>query len=90
MKALFLSLIFVLISVNSYACGEKNACPASDCDKQACSNYVNREGEYANRPRLRCIDLCDMSCRALIKGELKDKCSHHESQENDKSESEKN
>ncbi len=57
--------------VASFACGEKDACPASSCEKKRCLDYIERKGEYANRLRLRCIDLCHSACSELLRDELK-------------------
>ena len=57
--------------VSSFACGEKDACPASSCEKKRCLDYIERKGEYANRLRLRCIDLCHSACSELLRDELK-------------------
>lgn len=72
---LFLKLfvVFALLAgpVSSIACGEKDACPASSCEKKRCLDYIERKGEYANRLRLRCIDLCHSACSDLLRDELK-------------------
>lgn len=71
----FLKLIvfFTVFSgpISTFACGEKDACPASSCDKKRCMDYIDRKGEFASRPRLRCIDLCHSACSDLLKDELK-------------------
>ncbi len=64
------TLSLLLASVNSLACGE-DKCPASDCNKKRCMDYINRTGDFVNRPRLRCIDLCHSACSDLLKDELK-------------------
>lgn len=68
-----LFVFFTLLAgpVISFACGEKDSCPASSCEKKRCLDYIERKGEYANRPRLRCIDLCYSACSDLLKDELK-------------------
>jgi hypothetical protein len=71
----FLKLFIVFAAfagpISTFACGEKDACPASSCDKKRCMDYIERKGEYANRLRLRCIDLCHSACSDLLKDELK-------------------
>jgi hypothetical protein len=74
MKTLLkLMMIFAVFSgpISTFACGEKDACPALSCDKKRCMDYIERKGEYANRLRLRCIDLCHSACSDLLKDELK-------------------
>ncbi len=68
-----LIMVFAVISgpISTFACGEKEACPASSCDKKRCLDYIERKGEYSNRLLLRCVDLCHSACSALLKDELK-------------------
>lgn len=59
-----------LYSSNALACGPRgSACPADDCDKDRCEQYVNRTGEFAGRPVFRCLDMCASKCSRIMKDE---------------------
>ena len=69
-RILLVFFVCNMFAVNLFACGE-DQCPAEDSDPcvaaKRCDDYNNYKGEFASRPRLRCLDMCYSKCVKVIK-----------------------